>query len=140
MIDLLSQYSLLHTAVQFPHYCQLAHMLSWLLHHRKQIFVFFLRLLVPATNTDYAANCPSNGNTQLKTSEQHVSANDGFCQSQAGAPCRHRDLLGNRAVKQHGEQEIQLCCSKGITGNKDVQEQGNPSHFTHWSMSLQCNS
>lgn len=76
---------LLHTAVQFPHYCQLAHMLSWLLHHRKQIFVFFLRLLVPATNTDYAANSPSNGNTELKTSEQHVSANDGFCQSQAGA-------------------------------------------------------
>lgn len=101
-------------------------MLSWLLHHRKQIFVFFLRLLVPATNTDYAANCPSNGNTQLKTSEQHVSANDGFCQSQAGAPCRHKETCweielwsntGNRkyscaAAKE--SQEIRMCRNKGI--------------------------
>lgn len=94
---------LLHTAVQFPHYCQLAHMLSWLLHHRKQIFIFFLRLLVPATNTDYAANSPSNGNTELKTSEQHVSANDGFCQSQAGAPCRHKETCW----------EIELGSNKG---------------------------
>lgn len=49
--DLLSHCSLLHTALQLPYYCQLAHLLSWLLHHRKQIFIFFLRLLVPATNT-----------------------------------------------------------------------------------------
>lgn len=51
-----------------------------------------------------------------------------------------RRPAGNRAVKQQGEQEIQLYSSKGITGNTDVQEQGNPSHSTPWSMSLQCNS
>lgn len=100
--------------------------LSWLLHHRKQIFIFFLRLLVPAANTDYGANCPSNANMELKVSEQHLSANDGFCQSQAGAPCKHKEICweielwsnkGNRkytCVAAKESQEIRMCRNKGI--------------------------
>lgn len=129
-----------HTAVQFPYYCQLAHILNWLLYHRKQIFIFFLRLLIPAINKDYAANCPSNGSTELKISEQHVSANDGFCQSQAGAPCRHKETCLEIELWSNKGNRKYTCASKEITGNTDVQEQGNPSHSTPWSMSLQCNS
>lgn len=90
--------------------------LSWLLHHRKQIFVFFLRFLVPAANTHYAANCPSNGNTELKVSEQHLSANDGFCWSQAGAPCKHKETCWEIELwSNKGNRKCTWCGSKGIT-------------------------
>lgn len=90
--------------------------------------------------TEYAANCLSNGNTELKTSDKMSVQMMGSARATQERHVGIRRPAGNRAVKQQGEQEIQLCSSKGITGNTDVQEQGNPSHSTPWSMSLQCNS
>lgn len=74
------------------------------------MFIFFLRLSVPARNT--GANCPSNGNTELKTSEHmSVQINAGFCQSQARARCSIRRPAGKQSCEAKGEQEIQLCGS-----------------------------